>query len=51
MCSEDENLIRACWTGYDVHGHWAKRTLERHPEIKDWIVEEFEVENNSVSQR
>jgi DNA polymerase-1 len=44
MASGDENLIKACWTGYDVHGYWAKRMVEEYPEIKDWIVGEFDVD-------
>ena len=44
MCSEDEALVRACWTDYDVHGHWAQRMVKLHPRIKDWIVEEFGVD-------
>ncbi len=44
MCSNDQNLVKACWTGYDVHGYWAKRCVEEYPAIKDWIVDEFEVD-------
>lgn len=44
MCSEDENLVRACWTGYDVHQFWAERAVALYPPIKDWIVEEFQVD-------
>ena len=44
MCSEDENLVKMCWTGYDVHMHWAKRVYEEYPEIADWIVETIGVD-------
>ncbi len=44
MASGDENLIRACWTGYDVHGFWAQRIVDLYPRIKDYIVQEFEVD-------
>ena len=44
MCSGDDNLVRACWTGYDVHGFWAQRCVEEYPEIKDWIVSEFGID-------
>jgi len=44
MCSEDDNLCRAVWTGYDVHLHWAERIVALYPKIKDWIRSEFEVD-------
>jgi DNA polymerase I-like protein with 3'-5' exonuclease and polymerase domains/uracil-DNA glycosylase len=44
MASEDPNLVRACWTGYDVHKAWALRLVEIYPEVKDWIVSEFSVD-------
>jgi DNA polymerase-1 len=44
MASEDSNLVKYCWTDYDVHGFWAQRMVEEYPAIKDWIVEEFEVD-------
>lgn len=44
MASEDENLVRYCWTGYDVHKAWAVRMVEVYPRIKDWIVDEFNVD-------
>lgn len=44
MASEDDNLVKYCWTGYDVHGFWAQRMVEVYPSIKDWIVEEFSVD-------
>jgi DNA polymerase I-like protein with 3'-5' exonuclease and polymerase domains/uracil-DNA glycosylase len=44
MASGDDNLVRYCWTGYDVHMHWAQRFVDVYPEIKDIIVEEFEVD-------
>ncbi len=44
MASEDSNLVKYCWTGYDVHGFWAQRMVDEYPAIKDWIVEEFEVD-------
>lgn len=44
MISEDPNLVKACWTNYDVHMFWAKRMVAKYPAIKDWIVEEFEVD-------
>lgn len=44
MASMDENLVRACWTGYDVHKAWALRLLEIHPAQVDWVVSEFGTE-------
>lgn len=44
MCSEDENLVEAAWTDYDVHGYWAQRMVKLHPKTKDWIVREFNVD-------
>lgn len=44
MISEDENLVKACWTNYDVHMFWAKRIVSKYPAVKDWIVAEFEVD-------
>lgn len=44
MASGDDNLVKYCWTGYDVHAYWAKRMVEEYPRIKDWIVSEFEVD-------
>jgi uracil-DNA glycosylase family 4 len=31
MASEDKNFVKALWTGYDVHGYWAKRAVETDP--------------------
>ena len=44
MASEDPNLVRACWTGYDVHKHWAQRMVDSYPPIIDHIVETFKVD-------
>lgn len=38
MASEDRNLVKYCWTGYDVHAYWAQRMLEEYGAIKDYIV-------------
>ena len=44
MASEDKNLVRACWTGYDVHTFWAERMVALYPSIKDRIVRDFGVD-------
>lgn len=41
MASEDRNLIKACWTGYDVHKFWAQRMIAIYGPVKDWILDEF----------
>ncbi len=44
MMSEDQALVDALWTDFDIHGHWATRFVKAYPEIKDWIVETFHVD-------
>lgn len=44
MASEDANLVKYCWTGYDVHKYWAERMVKEYPAIKDYIVEAFGVD-------
>lgn len=44
MASEDRNLCKACWTGYDVHKFWAERMVAMYAPIKDYIVETFKVD-------
>ncbi len=44
MASEDKNLVKACWTGYDVHKFWAERMVALYPAIKDYIVGAFEID-------
>lgn len=44
MLTDDEAIIRACWTDYDVHKFWAERLIAIFPAIKDLIVEEFSID-------
>lgn len=44
MASEDPAIVKACWTGYDVHKFWAERMVDIYPEIKDIIVEDFGID-------
>jgi DNA polymerase I-like protein with 3'-5' exonuclease and polymerase domains len=44
MASEDEVILKACWTGYDVHMDWAERLVKRFGRIKDLLVDEFEID-------
>lgn len=44
MASNDPEIVKACWTGYDVHLFWAERIVDLYPEVKDWIVDEFMVD-------
>lgn len=41
MCSRDKNLVRYCWTDYDVHKHWAMRIIDLYPAVQDYILAEF----------
>lgn len=38
MAGEDPHLVKCCWTGYDVHKHWAERIVAVYGPIKDWVV-------------
>jgi len=44
MASEDPAIVKACWTGYDVHKHWAERLIDIYPQQKDYIVEAFSLD-------
>lgn len=44
MASEDKNLVKHCWTGYDVHKFWAERVVKICPPIIDLIVAEFSID-------
>lgn len=44
MLSEDRNIVKYSWTGYDVHGFWAQRMAKEYPPVKDWICEEFSID-------
>jgi DNA polymerase I-like protein with 3'-5' exonuclease and polymerase domains/uracil-DNA glycosylase len=44
MASEDTNLVKYCWTGYDVHKDWAHRIVAIYPKVKDVIVRDFGVD-------
>lgn len=44
MASEDENLVKYCWTKYDVHKFWAERIVKKYPRIIDLIVAEFGID-------
>jgi DNA polymerase I-like protein with 3'-5' exonuclease and polymerase domains len=39
MCSQDPNIIKYSWTGYDAHAYWAQRMLDEYPPIVDFVVE------------
>ena len=42
--SEDENLIKYMWTGYDIHGFWTDRVLHEYPQIQDRIIVDYEID-------
>ena len=44
MLSEDKNIVKYSWTKYDVHKYWAERAVDEYGRIKDWIVDEFDVD-------
>lgn len=45
MASEDDNLVRYCWDPKsDVHKKWAVRVTEKYGPIKDWIIDQFDVD-------
>jgi DNA polymerase I-like protein with 3'-5' exonuclease and polymerase domains/uracil-DNA glycosylase len=44
MLSEDDNLVKYCWTGYDVHKYWAQRMIKEYPPILDRIAEDFGID-------
>lgn len=44
MASEDDEIIKACWTGYDVHKFWAERIVDLYPDIRGIIEDEFKVD-------
>lgn len=44
MASNDDNLVKYCWTAYDVHKYWAERMVRVYAPIKDWVVSTFDVD-------
>ena len=44
MASGDPAIIAACWTGYDVHKHWAQRLVDLYPPQIDYIVDTFKID-------
>jgi len=50
MASEDENFIKALWTDFDIHMHWAERLLKLYPRQKDWIIKKFDVDGDDTKK-
>lgn len=48
MASEDKNLVKALWTGYDIHGFWADRFMQEYPRIKDRIILDYKVDGDDL---
>lgn len=44
MLTEDEAIVKACWTDYDVHKFWAERLVTIFPGVIDLIVQEFSID-------
>lgn len=48
MASEDDALMRALWTGYDIHGFWADWFLKESPDWADYLARAFKVERGDA---
>lgn len=48
MASEDDNLCKYLWTGYDIHGFWADWFLKRAPTWADYLSKEFDVDRGDA---
>lgn len=48
MASEDKNLVKYLWTGYDIHGYWADRILKEEPAWKDYLIGMFGVNGDDM---
>ena len=46
MASEDKNLVKALWTGYDIHAYWANRVFDLHPKWFDFLAKEFNIDKH-----
>ena len=42
--SEDENLTRYMWEGYDIHGYWRDRVLKEYPRVQDRIIVDYNID-------
>ncbi len=51
MASEDHNLVKHLWTGYDIHGFWADRFIKEWPPIVEWIMSDFGTGEDPVKIR
>lgn len=50
MASEDRELVKSLWTGYDIHGFWADRFIEAYPRIKDRIIVDYKVDGDDAKR-
>lgn len=48
MASEDDALMRALWTAYDIHGFWADWFLKEEPEWADYLAKTFKIERGDA---
>lgn len=48
MESQDQNLVKALWDRYDIHGDWAERMIKKYPE---WIKEGVKAYTNDKTIR
>lgn len=47
MASEDKNLVKYMWSGYDIHSAWATTLYKMYPDVADWIWDEFKIERDT----
>lgn len=46
MASEDDNLVKAQWTDFDIHGVWYRRFVEGYPEFNEFLARQFSLDVN-----
>jgi uracil-DNA glycosylase family 4 len=44
--SEDDSLMRALWTGYDIHGFWTEKLTREYSRVKDRIIKDYEIDKH-----
>ena len=49
--TEDENLVRYLWEGYDIHGFWCDRVIHEFPRVKDRIITDYNIDKNGDADK
>lgn len=44
MASEDQNLVKYLWTGYDIHDYWGRRIHNVDSSIEQFIIEDLKID-------